>query len=417
MAHNKNKIIRTQKFTKGKDRSILIRGERVSPIKSATGIIADSLYSDKSYQLREQFEFDIDKDNPRSDTGIIISRENIDNWKLEIASARYIFDKDTSERFGDTSFSELLPQRPEVRYGAPIIDQFEYENCRYYLADKNKGGANKLAADLGETHVLSLSANDTLVMVCNAYNFETEKRGKDRETLQFTWYFSADVNRNFDTDTQNKVVGKGRKLILESAQRAQTGRYWCEVSNDKGTTKTVPEYLSVWRPGYIEQLFGGEKNDIPLGKYQWVNRGKDYDVTNPPTGNYKDYIIEEEKWVRMQWNAEANSFERADIARPNSSAGKRPWNSNEKINWIKNNSMKGNTIESNLQRKQGYWKYNDNATVYWSDSQGVYSFPNAPTYYDHREDMGYERDWSDIETYNRTENNPYILENDTITAY
>ena len=32
-----------------------------------------------------------------------------------------------------------------------------------------------------------------------------------------------------------------------------------------------------------------------------------------------------------------------------------------------------------LQRKQGYWKYNDNATVYWSDSQGVYSFPNPPT--------------------------------------
>ena len=83
MAHNKKKIIRTQKFTKGKDRSILIQSERVSPIKSATGIIADSLYSDKSYQLREQFEFDIDKDNPRSDTGIIISRENIDNWKLE----------------------------------------------------------------------------------------------------------------------------------------------------------------------------------------------------------------------------------------------------------------------------------------------------------------------------------------------
>ena len=31
--------------------------------------------------------------------------------------------------------------------------------------------------------------------------------------------------------------------------------------------------------------------------------------------------------------------------------------------------------------------------------------------------MGNERDWSVIETYNRTENNPNISENETITEY
>lgn len=417
MAHNKKKIIKTQKFTKTKDRSIIIQNEKVSPIKSATGIIAEELYSDKVYRLREQFEFDIDKDNPRSESGIIISREDVDNWKLEIASARYIFDRDTAERFGDTSFSELLPPRPDIRYGAPIIDQFEYENVSFKEADKKKSGGWALAASLGEPHILDLRANETFVIVCNAYNFEDKKGRKDREALQFTWYFSADVGRNFDTDMQNKVIAKGRKLILTNAQRAQTGRYWCEVTNDKGATKTVPEYLSVWRPGRIEQLFGGEKNDIPLGRYQWVDTNKSYDSENPPTMDYKDYILEEEKWVMMQYNPEIKGFERADLAKPNATIGKRPWNTNSKINWVKENSMKGNTIESNLQRKQGYWKYNDNATVYWSDSQGVYSFPSAPIYYDHREEMGYERDFSDIETYNRTENNPYILENDTITAY
>ena len=79
--------------------------------------------------------------------------------------------------------------------------------------------------------------------------------------------------------------------------------------------------------------------------------------------------------------------------------------------------MKGNTIESNMQRKQGYWKHNDNPTIYWSDSQGIYSFPNPTIYFDHRDQMGYERDWSNIKKFNRTQFNPYALFNDKIIRY
>ena len=79
--------------------------------------------------------------------------------------------------------------------------------------------------------------------------------------------------------------------------------------------------------------------------------------------------------------------------------------------------MKGNIIQSNLQRKQGYWKYTDGDDIYWSDSNGVYTFENTAIYLDHREEMGYKKDFSDITSLNRSQNNPYMLDDDNIIEY
>ena len=416
---NLDRKLPVRKFEKTPERQIRVQTEPISPIKSATGIKGDSLYSDKNFVLIEKFEFAIDNDNnERSDTGIIISREGIDEWKLEIASARFIFDRDLTERFSDVEFEELSKYE-KPNYGTPIIDQFEYENVTYHEANKDIKGARKLAYNLGETHVLSSWANGTVVFVCNAYNYEDKRGDKDRELLQYTWYFSADTNRNFNTDVQMRVVGKGRKIILNDVQRSSVGRYFCEISNDKGVTRSKSHYLNAYRDGRIVELMGGEKNSIPLGRYEWedISTTKTFDKRHPKLQPYKDYILEEEKWVKMVWNPEIKSYERDDIARTNQTPGRRPWNTNKKIRWVKENSMKGNVISSNLQRKQGYWKYNDSQTVYWSDSQDVYSFPDPPTYYDHREEMGYKRDFSDINVFNRNQNNPYFLDNDTVKAY
>tara|TARA_R110001592_G_scaffold1578_9_gene9312 strand:+ start:259 stop:1524 length:1266 start_codon:yes stop_codon:yes gene_type:complete len=415
---NLDRRLPSRKFVKTAGRQIRVQEDLVSPIKSATAIKGDNLHSDKDFVLRQSFEFEIDKKNKRSDTGIIISKEGVDDWKLEIASARFIFDRDLTERFNETGFTELQDvEKPN--YGTPIIDQFEYENVTYHESNKEIAGARRLAFNLGETHVLSSWANGTIVFVCNAYNYEDAREDKNRDLLQFTWYFSAETSRNFNTDVQMKVVGKGRKLLLNDVQRGVVGRYFCEISNDKGVTRSLNHYVNVYRDGKIVELMGGEKKDIPLGRYEWedVATTKTFDQRHPKLRPYKDYIIEEEKWVRMVWNPEQKSYERSDIARSNRAPSRRPWNTNKKIQWVKENSMKGNSVESDRQRKQGYWKYNDNTTVYWSDSQDVYSFPDPPTYYEHREEMGYKQDFSNIEVFNRNENNPYLLNDDTVKAY
>mgnify|MGYP003117925045 FL=1 len=439
MPHNKNKrnkrkFLRDVNISKTKGRQIIVRGKPVSPIRAATAIKGDSLYSDSNYVLRDSFEFDIDKDNERNGVGIIISREDVDDWKLELASARYIFEQDMTERFTDVKFTELEKAEAPV-YGTPIIDQFEYENVTFREANKEKGGGWRLAYDLGEPHILDMGANDTLVMVVNAFNYEDKKGRKNRENLQYTWYFSAEPKRNFDTDVQNKVIAKGRKLSIYNIQRSGTGRYMCEVTNDKGVSRTIAQFVSVWRPGRIKEMMGGAEKDIPLGKFEWEDTNKSYDKQKPPTRPFMNYDLEQEKWVRLRFNPETKEYESADAVSPGRAVNKRPWNFNRKIDWIKKNSMKGNTISSKQQRKQGYWRIAGDSTVYWSDSGDVYRFlppqeqgvdqfergRRLETYYNHREEMGYERDFSEIENLSPNSPNPYLTDgediNDIIVYY
>jgi hypothetical protein len=415
---NIQKALPEIEFVKTPERQIQVKVKKISPIKSATSIKSSDLYSDANFELRDQFEFDIDKENERSETGIVVSREGIDNWKLELASARFIFDRDTSEAYTDTEFKELFKKK-DPNYGLPIVDQFEYENVTYHEADEFKRGARKLAYNIGETHVLSSWANGIIVFVANAYNYEDAKGRKNRDKMNYTWYFSADTKRNFNTDVQNKIVGKGRKLLLDNVQRFTTGRYYCEISNDKGVTRTMPHYVNVYRDGRIVELTGGAENNIPLGRFEWapIKTTADFDKKHPKLRPYKDYILEEETWVPMQYNSQANAYERADLASPDKTPGKTPWNTNEKIKWVKENSMKGNTIDPGYGRKMGYWKYSVGSIVYWSDSDGIVSFFNVQKYYRHREEMGYKKDFSQVEVFNKKQNNPYYLKNDNIAQY
>ena len=407
-----------REIVKSPGRQISIHTYGQSPIRSATAIKGDSLYEDPSFQLRDKFEFDIDNENPRSNTGMIISRENIDKWRLELASARYIFDRNLSEKFTDVEFTELTANE-DISYGVPIIDQFEYENVTQHISDPSIAGARRLAYNIGEPYVLSSWANGNIVFVINAYNYENKKGKKNRENIQYTWYFSADIKRNFDIDVQMKVIGRGRKLFLSNVQRSTTGRYFCEVTNDKGVSRTIAQYVNVYRDGVIIESMGGPDNNIPLGRYYWgdISTTKGYDIRHPKTRPHKDYILEEEKWVDMEYNPERKTFERKDLVRANGGVDRRPWNTNDKISWVKENSMKGNTTQLDLQRKQGYWKYIDGDDIYWSDSNGVYAFENSAIYLDHREEMGYKKDFSDITSFNRSQNNPYILDDDNIIEY
>ena len=122
----------------------------------------------------------------------------------------------------------------------------------------------------------------------------------------------------------------------------------------------------------------------------------------------------------MVWNHEIATFERSDLPSPGEPVNKRPWNHNEKVKWIKENSMKGNTISSNQNRKQGYWKFTNNNRIYWSDSQGITAFHNPSVFYAHRQEMGYNRDWSEITKITRgarmDSNNPFMMRGDEVTT-
>ena len=81
--------------------------------------------------------------------------------------------------------------------------------------------------------------------------------------------------------------------------------------------------------------------------------------------------------------------------------------------------MKGNHIGNKTNRKQGYWKFTDSNTIYWSDSSGVTSFHNPSVYYRHRDEMGYPRNWSEISKITRGmrdyDNNPFMVMGDKVT--
>ncbi len=141
-------------------------------------------------------------------------------------------------------------------------------------------------------------------------------RRKNRDNIQYTWYFSAEPKRNFDTDVQNKVIAKGRKLSIYNIQRSGTGRYMCEITNDKGVSRTVAQFVSVWRPGRIKEMMGGPEMDIPLGRFEWEDTNKSYDKQKPPTRPFMNYDLEQEKWVRLRYNPETSDFESADAVSP-----------------------------------------------------------------------------------------------------
>ena len=108
----------------------------------------------------------------------------------------------------------------------------------------------------------------------------------------------------------------------------------CEITNDKGVSRTVAQFVSVWRPGRIKEMMGGPEMDIPLGRFEWEDTNKSYDKQKPPTRPFMNYDLEQEKWVRLRYNPETSDFESADAVSPGRAVNKRPWNFNKKIQKI-----------------------------------------------------------------------------------
>lgn len=407
----RKKSIETVITKEGKE--IQVSRIRKSAIKSATGIVDTGLYSDANYKLRDQFEFGIDKNNTRSEAGTIISRENIDTDMLTLASARYVFERNTWNKFTDSSFTEFKELGTDIKYGAPLIDQLEWQNVNWVKARVDGKTANseyaKMANDLGETELLKINSNHNFVIVANAYNY-TDKRGKkNRDNLTFTWKFSSGEN-NHTVNVLDKVVGHGRRLIIENAQRAHIGRYTCEVSNDKGRTFTISKYLFVYRPGDIvskKSKVAGE--EIETGGKFWTDTDKTWNKKYTRFDDMMDYSLEDEKWYSMYWNTNGKKFERKNLR---TAINKRPGFHDKKIKHIKKTMFgKGQIAKV---REHGYWKYAGDPTVYWSDSIEVIEFSDSAVYFEHREQLGYEEDWTEIDTITSGHPNKYLLDGDHI---
>jgi len=385
---------------------------RNTSIRSATGIAAPTLHVDNKYKLRDEFEFKLDERNKRTPAGTILSREGIDKDKLVIAAARFVFERGTWGKFTDSDFTELTDGKEDRVYGAPIVDQFEWGNVDYSKAALE--GARwpvpaKMAHDLGEKSIIDIKANKNVVLVANAYNYEDKRERKNRSNISYTWKFSSS-ELNYDVSVIDKVVGTGRKLIIEDAQRANTGRYTCEISNDKGRSYTHTQYLFVYRPGKLEkEMIEVAGTEIDSGRKYWVDRdnGK-WNKDNTKYDDMKDYSVEDEMWYDMVWSTESKEWQRKDLG---VSIDKRAGQS-EKINYVKRMLIGSDNISR--QRSQGYWKYSGDEYIYWSDSVDVSKFTSDTLYFEHRDQLGYPEDYTDIQTIPDGGPNPYILTNDNI---
>ena len=417
---------RHQKYTerhveKSPEKDITVVHTKKSPIESATGIEGDLLWEDVRYQLRDEYVFEGDKKNQRTPSGTIISRENIDTWELDLEAARYVFDRKAWEKHTDVEITELKDES-EVIYNAPIVDLDEFRNVEFERAkigEEKATGGEKFAAEVNETFVLSIAANRCVVMVVNAYNYEDKKGRKNRDNIQYTWKFSSyhpEGPQHID-----RIIGTDRKLILENIQRHQTGWYTCDITNDKGTTSTTSRMVLCWRTGTKKEITirqgdakvgTGRFKFIPTtGILDWTGELKQtwndrYKKTDP----HWDYDLEKERWVYMTWRGgeEWNTYttEAATI--------NKPWAYNEKIKWIKDNSMKGNSFGTTNYRKQGYWKFDGAPAVYWSDSIGVIKFGTEANFMAHRKEISYPEDWTLIKILKPTDHNPYLAKGETV---
>lgn len=416
LKHSKQKYI-DRHIEKGPENEITVIHQRSSPIQSATGIEGNLLWEDKRYELRNEYLFEGDKKNNRTASGTIISRENIDKWELDLEAARYVFDKEAWEKHTDVEITELKDDS-EIQYSNPIIDQDEFRNVGFYRAkvgESNATGAEKFAAKVNEDFVLSIAANRTAVLVVNAYNYEDKKGKKNRDNIQYIWRFST----YYDTGPQHidRVIGTDRKLLLENIQRHHTGWYTCDITNDKGVTQTATKMVLCWRTGTTKEITIKQGNEkIGTGRFEFIpdsgilwwtkktNNPQTYNERYKKTDSHWDYDLSTERWVFMTWRGGEQWATATSLA---VSFGK-PWIYNEKIKWIKDNSMKGNQFGVTNYRKQGYWKYENNLAIFWSDPVGVVKFKTESSYFTHRKEMSYPRDWSLITILKPADQNPFL---------
>ena len=430
-ARKKEEEVKKTKPPKPKVVEVIEDPEVDIPISDAVRLLSgiDSNLKVDEFSLQEEYDYPIDfKDNRRNNNEVILSKEGGKrNFPLKIASARVVFEKATMKKFVDVEIKELVDpksvkvqiKKNTLKYGTPKIDQFEWWGLRMIRVDNYKSlvyspqwstdeirQLTYMAKEEGEKHVWTNRANSNFCIVADAYNYKDDKNKKNRDNIKYTWKFTSSAN-NYDVIVQNKILHHGRVLNIKNAQRHHTGRYTCEITNDKGNSYTKTIYVVIHRTGHakaIENSINGVK--VPTGKKVWVDTDPGYDKKFIHTNRHAPiYDIASEAWMRQKWNG--NSW---DIEKDNMHTEVKT-----KMDRIALERRRKDT--STRQRDYGYWRLPGSHDIYFSNNKGVVKFKNGWAMLHHKFANKMPLNFGSFDNISPGERNRYTKVGDEITIY
>lgn len=401
------------------------------PISDAVRLLSgiDSNLKVDDYSLQKEYDYPIDfNDNRRSNNEVILSKEGGKrNFPLILASARLVFEKATMKKFVDVEIKELVdPKSVKVqiikntlKYGTPKIDQHEWWGLRMMRVDNYKSlpysrqwttfeiqQLTFMAKEEGEKNVYTNRANSSFAIVVDAYNYVDDKGKKNRENIKYTWKFTSSAN-NYDVSVQNKIIHHGRQLKIDNCQRHHTGRYTCEITNDKGNSYTKTIYIVIHRSGKavtISTKINGTW--ISTGKKKWEDTDSEYDKKYIWTERHNAwYDLKKEAWDFLSWNGKKWI-----------SSWRFKTEVNTKMDRIKlNEKFKGE--KSTKDRDFGYWRLPGSHNVYFSNSKGVIRFKSGWAMLHHKFANDMPLNFGSIDDIEKGESDRYTKVGDEITIY
>ena len=410
------------------------------PISDAVKLLSgiDSNLSVDEYSLQKDYDYPIDEnDNERNTNEIILSKEGGKrNYPLIIASARLVFEKATMEKFVDVEIKELVdPKSVKVqikknilKYGTPKIDQFEWGGLRMIQVDNYKSlpysrqwtvleiaQLTAMGREEGEKNVFTNRANTTFSLCADAYNYKDDKGNKNRENIKYTWKFTSSLN-NYDVSVQNKIVHLGRVLRITNCQRHHTGRYTCEITNDKGASYTKTIYIVIHRTGRaVAEEINVNGVLIPNGKKKWQDTNPAYDKKFIWDKRYLPlYDLKKEAWVReVKVGDKFVVMTQGGAGTGGAGTGTEAATRMSRINL--NNKFKGQT--STKDRDFGYWRLPGSHDIYFSSSKGVIRFSSGFAMLKHKFDNDMPLNFGSIDDIEKGESTRYTKVGDEITIY
>jgi len=410
------------------------------PISDAVKLLSgiDSNLSVDEYSLQKDYDYPIDEnDNERSTNEIILSKEGGKrNYPLIIASARLVFEKTTMKKFVDVEIKELVdPKSVKVqikknvlKYGTPKIDQFEWGGLRMIQVDNYKSlpysrqwsvleiqQLTAMAKEEGEKNVFTNRANTTFSLCADAYNYKDDKGKKNRANIKYTWKFTSSQN-NYDVSVQNKIVHLGRVLRITNCQRHHTGRYTCEITNDKGASYTKSIYIVIHRTGRavaVEMNINGTM--IPNGRKMWQDTNPGYDKKFVWDERFlPKYNLKKEAWVRE--TKVGDKFVEMTAGGVGNKGAGTGTEAATRMSRIKLNvKFKGQT--STKDRDFGYWRLPGSHDIYFSNAKKVIKFSNGFAMLHHKFANDMPLNFGSIDDIEKGESTRYTKVGDEITIY
>ena len=355
--------------------------------------------------------FEVDEIENGSSEALIVSDEReMHEWKedmLFVTAARTCLEANQARGMLETEFTELKTTHLDPPRIAPTIDQLEIGNM---YADTIGGGWTthekgemidimKIPNDASQQR-FQINANHHLIIVANAFNFhDIDTNWKNRANITFTWTFTSGED-NYDVTRINEVVGNNRELSIENIQRRHIGLYTLTVSNEYGKKHSLPIEIMVARPGEVREEViqirdgsGDVMQEVLTNQKQWVPNDATYehDEMHSVFDDKVVYNYRLEEWERIYYSPSSEKWFAAE--------------GNMAYEWTsadEDGSYDDTEYSEEADSHSGkYWKWSDHPTVYYTDSQGQIAFSSEEQYYNHRESLGYSRDWRGIEERDR----------------